>query len=275
MKNLLNFLIETNYTYTVISIDEVNEKYIDLVHKSKKIPTIYRGFASMVSYGFADNRIVLFDPTNFKRKSLNTANIYNLYLSEIDPNWKKFPPRNKSLSCSFNKIEASYYTQEKKNLFLVIPLNLNENIGICPEEDFWISFSKITKLFNLEKLDFDLNLFNQLVANLITYSLGFDDFNSREIFYKKENLLSVLKEMEEKIQNDPELENFVNEVGNNKHKILFEFFKKHGVLNGLKILFDPEENGFELTPYQNIPKSYINVKKECWISGKCLLVRSK
>ncbi len=268
MKTFQSYLTE-NSIFSLPTKD-----YSDLIQKvkNKDFVPIWRGFGKM-NIPFDEN-VIVFDPTNLIRRSANTINFYNLYLSEIDSNWKKFPPRNKSLICSFNKNEASYYANEKRNIILVIPLNLDENIGICPEEDFWVSFPTIYELFGFsEKFEFGLNQFNELITNLITLTLSFDDFNTRNTFETKENLLNTLKELEEKIQKDKDLEEFIKTKGH-KIQILFQFFKKNGVLNGLKILFDPSTNGFQLMKYKDIPKTYIDAPKECWLSGKCLLVRS-
>lgn len=252
------------------------EDYSDLILKVKKreLVPIWRGFGKMnIPY---EEDVIVFDPTNLVRKSANTNNFYNLYISEIDPNWKNFPPRNKSLICSFNMKEASTYSNSPENLAMIIPLNLKEKIGICPKEDFWISFPKIVKAFHEVPLEFTLNQFNEVITKLITLVLSFDDFNTKETFSSKENLLNTLKELEQKIQTEGDkLEQFIQENTNFHVCILFEHFKKYGVLNGLKYLFDPDDNGFQVMEYKNIPKSYIDSEIECWVSSKCLIVRNK
>jgi hypothetical protein len=269
MKTFQSYLTE-NSIFSLPTKD-----YSDLIQKvkNKELVPIWRGFGKM-SIPYEDD-IVVFDPTHLVRRSANTINFYNLYLSEIDPNWKTWPPRNKSLICTFNKNDAAYYAKDKENIILIIPLNQNEKIGICPEEDFWLSFSKILNLFNFEdKFYFTLNQFNEVMMNLITAILSFDEFEEKQTFYNKEKLLNVLTEMEEKINSEgDDIEDFLQMKRDNRY-ILFKFFRENGVLNGLKKLFDPQANGFKLLKYKDITKEYINAKQECWVSGKCLLVRS-
>lgn len=265
VKPFSSFLSES-VIYKSIPIEEVKEKYIHIIKESAKIPTIYRGFKNMKEHGFIEGNVVLFDPTRFKRVSLNLTNIYTIYLSEIDPNWvKRFPPRNKSLIATFSMSNAAMYAE--KHIYTLVPLNFRTPVGICPEHDIWESFNK--KGFD------NLSYFVDKIKKLFTfvYKILYDEkINfTKYSFTNKNELLNFFKEVDYLVtyyKHDFEEFLKINYFPSKFVKV----FLSGGITAAFQWFFDPDDNEFELYPYSEIPKTYIFQENECWFSEKCLCI---
>lgn len=80
------------------------------------------------------------------RQSANTANYYTMWIDN-SPLWKEFPKRSQSFIGSSSEFVAEGYG----DVALMIPFD-NAKIGVCPRNDFWVSF-RLPEMENLNTLN--------------------------------------------------------------------------------------------------------------------------
>lgn len=195
--------------------------------------------------GYEGPEYVLVDPTKFsERESPNAINnYYNLLLSNL-PSWSKYPKRNKSIVASTNSKYASHYG----DLYFVLPVD-NTKMGLCPENDLWMSFGKS----GVPILD-DLNrILTNVVGDRIDNWRELKEALMQAYFDETEDFNYVQDLFEQhgcdvKIQPGKEINNWLDLVEN---------------------ILEPDRNGFDLI---NIRKSY-PLNKEVWFDSPCILVR--
>ena len=264
-------------TYSTISRNEALEKYRPQIVLSTKIKKIYRGFKNMIRHGFQYNDIVIFDPTNFKRTSLGASsgdsgrvkdsisNLYSLFLSEIDPNWKTWPPRNKSLICSFSyKYAKGYYSYTYPHI--IIPFDPNETIAICPTDDIWFSFR------------YPLRYFTQYMIMFFEYVLqdigGIKLDSSYFEFFNKEKTLKLFEIIDQIVSENKQLvKKFLDKNTDISSETTFKnLLINKGVIEALSYFFDLKDNGFAKMPYRLLNEYTPTLDSECWFSGKALCI---
>jgi hypothetical protein len=181
------------------------------------------------------------DPSKIQRESDNTTNFYTQYLSNYSPNWKTFPPRDRSIICSSTKNYASTYG----TLYIVFPEN-GSTIGICSGQDFWESFERgagidsmgrfakiMSSAFNLTKLPMEKFLAAKLKQ--VSYmGWGYSEYLSNNEYFRKYSPDTTIGE-------------------------------------ALEDLLDPNKNGFKMITTSDLVSMPDN--KEVWTSGRCILVK--
>ena len=121
-----------NEVFSPLLEEKALEPYEDQIKAYfKRDVRIYRGVKSNADYIIADGRDV-------NRTASDTYNFVNLLVSGVLPEWRKYPPRNKSFICTLAKHQAEQYG----DVYYVIPLE-HQYIGVCPKRDFWGAFKTI------------------------------------------------------------------------------------------------------------------------------------
>lgn len=167
---------------------------------------LYRGIYD------ADQPALIVSPSNFERKSRNTANYYTLLMDNL-PAWKDYPKRSKSIVCTTHE----GYAGNMGEPYRVFPFN-GSKIGVCPSNDLWGSFTlDVYSLeyvndsidFIIRELDFkhDINSYKDLLKL-------FDEFDA----YKSNiGALSLDKTLfGSYINNDTKFIDFISEMLNPK-----------------------------------------------------------
>lgn len=257
-----------------ISFTDINfSEYSDaLKYVLKKSPKLYRGTFNNVA------PLSEIKPSQHIRKSANTANYYTAYIDGA-PEWKKYPPRSKSIICTNSKKVADQYG----NIYIVIPKN-GSRFGVCPKFDFWFSFNETFGL-EISKDGFipTIDRFSDHVHVFIKYMLG-DKNNVIEIdsYESMLHYFTLADEAIDKIKNDLEIESyaaFFDVYMEDDKAIMGESFiafmkkyynEKTKLLDIMKIIFNPTKAGF------TIAKSYADLPEddshEVWTDSDSLLI---
>lgn len=226
--------------------------------KALKGTKIFRGVASY----YADYLIIRPSLSEPRKSPYADHNYYNLLLSNL-PSWKKYPPRNKSISCTTdwdNAKERSLdsYSEGGDNVYYVLAKD-GSKIGECPSDDIWYSFEVLRDVGA-----FNLNRFNLMLNDFIEINYGRK--SSMETNYKV--FLKVCMNLDKKRDNN--LLDIALESWNYNVRNLFK-----GYVNGntplikyLDHLLDPENNGFKLKKAGD----KFHQEREVWTDGDCLLV---
>lgn len=203
--------------------------YSDILSKK----SIYRGID--ISH---DTEFLKVDPKTEKlRRSANSANYVTLFVDN-EPEWSEFPKRSQSLICSVDVNVADGYG----NVFRVLPKN-GSKIGVCPANDWWLSFKKLGRS-DIEHLNWELGTL--FTKNNITKS---DDTFER--FMTSLNKVDFSKFDQEDFH--------------------IPLVDKETLLNHLHNSLDPVANKFKLQttadfkPYQN---------SEVWTDGDSIMVNT-
>lgn len=211
---------------------------------------IARGVPSAVQYSIGDS-------STFKRKAAHTKNYVNLFL-ETSPRWKKFPSRVSAYICSNGLFGAENYSGSD-DPYLVIPAD-DAHVGVCPEEDFWISFergfakAKLNQFGNIDELNRMITMIGDV--NKIKFSeVDSDEFH--------EQLEEILVEDIMKANKSPAALQLVQAM----HALNVE-----NLNDLLEIVLGPELNKF-----QQYKAHSVNVRTgtpfECWVEGKCAFIK--
>lgn len=201
--------------------------------------TIYRGTSK--------NDITLYNPKFFDgpRASANTDNFYNVWI-EHSPKWKHFPKRSRSLICSTDSGYANLFG----NLAVVVPLQ-DCAIGVCPNNDFWRSFRNTLpdgEFNNLSKMNYAIRALlksnNRYTDRTTTPIKTLADFKNAIAGISYDNVQDYDTEM-------------------------LDFFKKHGIEQGLDIILDPAANEFQLKTWKTLD---YHDNSELWLSAPSLLI---
>lgn len=187
---------------------------------------------------------VLVEGQNGGRESAHArGNHYTIFIDQfLKKNNKDYPLRSKSIICSTSKNDATAYADEnsKGALYVLYPFN-NVKIGVCEDND--IQNTTLKSPINDHMLDF-LDVLGD--AN-IRDDKGFDDI-----------VESIVYE--------------INEEGNSH---LSDWFgtdvSYEDVVDILQDVFSVKGLGFSLIDNQKIES--IKEDRECWIGGKCLMIK--
>lgn len=211
---------------------------------------IYRGWSSDNSGNqFGDSR-------TFKRKAAYTKNFINSFLTTIE-SWKHLPSRQSAFICSTSKDDAARYG----DVFIVIPSDA-ARIGVCPDSDFWYSFTKTLSNFKNNRVDIDrLNsLINQIDIVMAEKLSGKTSSQLRDYF---SNLDS------------DDIESIAHAAHASVKQIFLIMADKMsaGNLNFAELLdelLDADTNGF----YEASGPSALSAASdsEVWINGECIFI---
>jgi len=230
----------------IISEDEamniIHNKCSDSIKKDAT--PIYRGIRNNHDYMFVDPK------KGEPRISANTKNYYTL-LNDHSHYWKEYPKRSRSIICTTDMDMSNNYGW----VYRVYPYN-GSKIGVCPANDYWVSFKSVLKL--LPSNVFDMDEFNEYLEDFIRKKLNvmISDNSYKEL----EHDLKMASIM---LNDKPKTDSIWN----------LEFLKGYDgdLLKYLQKLMAPKPNGFKLKKSgDKLPKD-----KEVWTDGKSVLIRVK
>lgn len=232
------------------------EHYINRVRRDSS-KALYKGLENE-SNDFGEKDILIIDPHKFTRKSRFSKNFVNMMVSNL-PSWQGWPPRSNSIVCSESQGVASSYGR----VYQVIPINKDTPIGICPDEDFWMSFS------NLSDLRIDVSEFDEYLDEITRqFDIKLSQDNPKKLFSQLKDFQDALRLLPEKDYKD-----ITSNFSENEKYILENFFLKDDVLPAINSLLHPISNGFKQTTFENFRNSKHN--KEVWVNGPCILIASE
>jgi hypothetical protein len=221
------FEIETDYF-----------SYSDAIGAFDKGNCLYRG---MTDYG----DMIIRNPS--VRKSANGSNFMNQYFS-YSKKWKNYPKRNNSwIMSSSYKYAYEYVYSEDKTMYYCFPKN-NSKIGICPREDMWFSFEKISTL----------DIFGKIIEHnykkYINYTIP---------EYTSNNVFDIIK----KVIDFNNINNVIATSTSTSILIPRPFPK---TFNEFEEMFSPQNNGFTVTS----PSLYQQPNnRECWSDSEMLFIK--
>ncbi len=213
---------------------------------------IWRGMTHKTTAAIGDGKAAT------KRKSAWTSNHSTLFLDN-DPSWSKFPKRSESFICSTAKGKAADYG----SLYSVLPKN-GANIGVCPEDDIWNSFSRTMNSGTIYEFNrMLLDLFYKLEKEGHKIPLQDDDYGKMVKSFKEVKKLVDSEHplwFKELLADDGFYYNYGNIFRNNSFD--------GDILDLMKQVYDPKKNGFKIVK----SGADIALNREVWMSGTCLFV---
>ena len=226
------------------------------ISKINNIP-IYRGADFKNSNFFVGSSAAGTD-----RKSANTQNYYTLIVDN-DPRWKEYPKRGKSFICS----TASYIADAYGVIGLVIPFD-NANVGICPEEDYWLSFK--TSFMDLQIADaFEgLDTLNDF-ANMLLQAHDLSSANVQTISELKAIFSKITFDSTQKIINNSD-DKYVKKQAENYSDQIEKLKKFDSLYDMYYEVLSPTKNKFKQSKASSIKN--LGNETEIFIEGKCLFL---
>lgn len=286
-----------NMTTFFESIDIKKYKDVmDFIVESNGTNYIYRGLRGRHFMDFME-----VTPSKSVRRSANEkTNIYNLLVSDILDNWSGYPKRSKSAICSTNKTTAASFGK----IYVVIPQN-NAYFGICPADDFWMSFDntfeeydissmnafslrmqrfivycgKVLQIQTIQKTDMT-NLTTQALKHILELISKELNKHSRIDNKKTKDICLILKYAYRDFKNENvEHDDFMERYAVKTLTDMFYDYTKGDIINLIEILdhvLDPYRNGFQLTDFDTLIGKANSRKlkdNEVWTDSDILLIR--
>jgi len=228
-----------------------------------KTPKIFRG----IDHSNDTPDFLLVKPSDgLLRRSANAGNHYTL-LIDNSPRWSSYPKRSRSIICTTSSEKALSYGE----CYCVIPFD-NAKIGICPENDIWVSFEKIG-IKRLESFTYDLD---QLGVTDSDFSSMLSDFKkledkivNGEIKMERSKISSLLLRT---FSGNP----YSYDFGEDTSDILVNYKNlenRPSLYEYIDELFDPIKNGFNLSSYKDMSK-YLNTDLEVWTDSNSIMISS-
>lgn len=254
----------------------VLKNYMSAVDRLNHDAGIYRGIRNF------NKTYALVKPSQVKRKSRNTSNIYTA-LMDILPSWREWPKRSLSIICSSSVGYAARYSgppispdwESVGAVYCVLPKN-ESRIAICSADDIWNSFVVISDRWGKDSMDLFNETFETIFSQLLKFSgvLVQDDIkkfdgNQMKKFLSKAD--EITKETNALKDSLIYLENRyaffitviedIRKYKNEKNLTWLEYFDE---------LLNPIDNGFTLSTIEMYnPDSF----REVWTDADCLLIR--
>lgn len=281
-----------------VPVDE--DTFLNLYEKNCKLydpekMQIYRGNRLLDK----DNAVFAFcDPSQSSPRPSKNTYSFTMWLMESMEEWKKYPPRSKSLICSTGSNYASSYGDP----FIIIPYD-TAKIGVCNATDFFETVRDTT--------GGDVSTFNYFLMELIIQAAQamidtkFDEefkvpkfISGSEVSYSggvdiatKQDFFDILKTLDKFFATHPD---YISPVIDNINRFYRSKTMKQLVQDGLeakKSLYSilsenltPEKNGFELFDMSNFNVEDIhdniasdnywgNASSEVWTDGPALMIK--
>jgi len=180
------------------------------------------------------------DPSKFNRKSRYTQNYYTLMLDNM-PEWSKYPKRSKSLIGASSIHRAAEHVG---TTYVMFPRN-GTDIGVCPYDDLWDSFS------------IDLSYFNDLFGSMFQFfdMIPSDSWNG---------LRKQMDLFDEKYKED------ADRASDMINQFIRDYYDGN-LYDSLRKFFNPEKNGFKLLKIGRV----LPQDKEIWWSGESIMVKAR
>lgn len=230
-----------------IDEDKINWDVVEIAIANFKNGFVFDRYMPMQEE--MDVNVLYGDSNIVERKSRNTTNEYTLLMQRL-PEWKQYPPRQKSFICSLRQ-----FTPDRPPYleWVVLPFG-NPKVGVCSEADLWASFDKTGYRPDM------LNNFIQNAAKICEIQLSQDN---PELLIQQ--LRQIQQMLPEKLEGE---ENYNNRllVNPNTKKI----FEQGDVIQNLSLFLSPSKNGFQLCNLNNLPD--VGHTREVWFSGQAYFI---
>jgi hypothetical protein len=234
------------------------------LHKHTQGINIYRG------RGPSTDSLII-NPKQSERKSRNTNNIYTS-LIDSSTNWKDYPRRSRSIIATINILAADAYGQT----YSVFPVN-GSKIGICSNNDFWLSFKYIKNRFGIRSMgDFNEKLdefFNRLK---LTIEEGTGKYIRDNISSTSPDNINTILDKYQSALTDNVFEIMVSDYNNSVlDKQLVKYLDSGGKFREFfDEILDPVKNEFELTTIENFTLDD-KYDREVWTDAISVMVAYK
>lgn len=234
-----------------------HDEFMDLLKSSKFNPIwkemvkneetrIFRGQSDTGLYGYRNTT------PEKPRESKDNQNYYNYVINEF-PAWKHYPRRQ--VICITSYGGAGGWSLSGKR-YHIIPA-VGTDIGVCPSDDIWGVWKKISQYTNKGILDWEKEM--KIILGL------FDEFSLVDsINYNIDNFIKALKKIKpnKNLQEQGKWLSLKDFFNSDKFKNLYDY---------TNWLLDPIENGFWLQEAGDKINSKTG-SKEVWFDGECLLL---
>lgn len=203
------------------------------------------------------------DSSQIERKSRNTSNEYTLLLQRF-PEWKKYPPRNRSFICSlYQGIPEHHYKT------IVLPFD-DPMVGLCSDEDFWGSFNIGNNIDDYVDLPHEINEILQNTANIFSEPLNND--NPDILIQQLRDLHKLVKSQPERYLKYKEQHSSVMHIDTYK-MIMSELFEGDDIIAALQDIYNPTKNGFRVERLSTIYDYKDDI--EAWFSGPAYFIEQR
>lgn len=226
-------------------------------HESEGI-RLYRGIPSQV------DAFIQFPPKG--RKSANTSN-YSTLIIDNDPAWAAFPKRSESFICTTDE----KYAYDYGTVYEVYPAD-GANIGVCPGEDIWFSFSTLNHLESIGLRHSMIATFNEMLQHIFFYM--YNQKNRNDTSY--DNIVKACKAVDaylEKIDYDyTKLKD--TEFGRLERAVVADLtLNRTPILQRIQEYLSPTKNHFK---HMNINSAEpIRGDHEVWTDSPCVFKKLK
>ncbi len=204
--------------------------------------TIYRGNSSLKGeYGYINPA-----KGSDRASAFATSNHYTILLDNL-PSWRKYPKRSKSVIATTDEEGAD----QRGGTLIVLPYD-GADIGVCPEDDIWYSFSELDMnrpSNNLENLNewFQLN--------------GFSD---------TKKLLSELMDVNNKNYEDHLKDEFLTRDDTGRLEEWVDMEREMSLWGFFNKIMAPKPNGFTMKKAGDT----LLYTTEVWTDSECVLLRN-
>jgi hypothetical protein len=251
-----SFLSEASLAPTKVS----HEAFIEWCEKNapnylRRVGTvpIYRGMPQQCTTGIVDT-------STFDRKSANTKNYYTVWMDN-DPLWAEYPKRSKSYIAS-NKHRTS---RGFGPLHLLIPKD-NVHVGICSEDDLWISFQMLGKIMHTQGYGYSMGDFANELHKIFT--LVDSDTEDDAIEYAESDYPSLIRAL--KMINADVLrewgENAIRKIAAKRWLTAFGEHNFNTAYDMMKAIMDPGSNNFQHYRAGEMKPTILD--SEYWLQGE-------
>lgn len=180
-------------------------------------------------------------------------------LMENTAGWAKFPKREKSIITSTSSVPMD----KKHTVFIMLPVN-GTKLGICAEDDFYTSFNKIEKEFNVkDAYEFEQTL-KQLLncVNHFVHDSDIEDWTNADVIKVCKMFDNIMTSMKGSY-------NFKLYYETTTGNSLKQWIKKGSLYEQICHFMDPELNGFDVKKITEIKKQK---NREVWFSNECYVI---
>ena len=225
---------------------------------------IFRGVSGSAAYPYW-----IVQPGKSQRVSRNTSNFYTGLIDGL-PSWKNYPKRSRSIICSNNYDGAHSFG----NVLRVFPKN-GAKIGICPAEDFWMSFNDtVHKRLGLADMSFFnayfISIFFACSGTLADMAAKLDEDTYSE-FIKKLNGKIDIKLYISAIRYQEKMDKLPYGVDGKRLIDDAENYFRGNWEQYFDDLLDSERNGFQVQTIENYTRTETSYN-EVWTDATSLML---
>lgn len=239
---------------------------------------IYRGYSKHSAGGRFKREDIVYinDPTVSERRSRDTNNFYNWFISKSE-RWKNYPPRDRSLVATMIESTAYHYGSM---VYCLIPEN-NSRFVVSSSSDVWGAFRYTESWFgDAKSIIATTSRLSEFIFQTLRI-LNVKDFSSLPVIdmmdKDPQKIISIVDvHFQEVVQNIDKIVDYFHKIKSPQLAYFSKQVKNHSNLGSfrdiLDEMFDPKKNKMELVHGTRNMVKYSDKNLEIWTDATCLLV---